>query len=417
MAANPGNDHRPVSKEEYFMSLGLLILPVWGYVLVTLALTHITIAAVTIFLHRNQAHRALTLHPVVSHFFRFWLWLTTGMATKEWVSIHRKHHAKVDVAEDPHSPQLHGIRKVLFQGAELYRREASNAATMEQYGHHTPDDWLEHNVYAKHGVLGLGIMLVIDLVVFGPIGLTMWAVQMLWIPFFAAGVINGIGHYWGYRNFAPNDASRNIVPWGFLIGGEELHNNHHAYISSARFSNRWWELDIGWIYIRILELLHLAKVQRIAPRVHYNNSKRGCDAATLHAVITHRFDVLAKFAKSLNATAVTEMRSLRARAAPGFCDARAMDVVNHCLQRDGRELPASERAVFEQALHSSAVLSAIYSMRQDLTAIWSRSSASTEQLVRELEDWCRRAEKSGIGALRDFSRTLRCYDSPLPETP
>ena len=243
------------------MSLALLDLPWWGPVLVTLVLTHVTIAAVTIFLHRHQAHRALALHPVASHFFRFWLWLTTGMATREWVAIHRKHHARSDTAQDPHSPQIHGIRKVLLEGTELYRIESRNADTIEHYGRGTPDDWIERHLYARHGVLGLALMLTIDLVLFGPIGITMWAVQMLWIPFFAAGVINGLAHYWGYRNFAPSDSSRNIAPWGLLIGGEELHNNHHAYITSARFSSRWWELDIGWAYIRILEWCHLAKVR------------------------------------------------------------------------------------------------------------------------------------------------------------
>ena len=398
------------------MSLGLLNPPMWGYVLVTLALTHVTIAAVTIFLHRAQAHRALALHPAASHFFRFWLWLTTGMVTKEWVSIHRKHHAKVDVAQDPHSPQVHGIRKVLLEGAELYRKESSNPGTMAQYGHHTPDDWLERNVYAKHSVLGLSLMLTIDLALFGPIGLTMWAVQMLWIPFFAAGVINGIGHYWGYRNFAPYDASTNILPWGLLIGGEELHNNHHAYIGSARFSSRWWEFDIGWMYIRILELLHLAKVRRLAPRVRYDRSKFGCDADTLQAVITHRYDVLAKFARSLHGTAMEEIRRLRARGVPGFHESSALKAVKHCLQRDASELPKQERAVLEQALNSSPVLRVIYSMRQDLIALWSQSSTSTEQLVKQLEDWCRRAEKSDIGALQMFSRTLRCYELPLLES-
>jgi stearoyl-CoA desaturase (delta-9 desaturase) len=234
----------------------------------------------------------------------------------------------------------------------------------------------------------------------------MWAVQMLWIPFFAAGAVNGIGHHWGYRNFAPSDASRNIVPRGFLTGGEELHNNHHAYASSARFSNRWWELDVGWAYIRILEMLHLAKVRKLAPRIR-------CDADTLAAVITHRYDVLAKFARSLRRTAVEEIRSLRASAIPGLKDSRALDAVKHWLQRDARESPEGERAVLEHALHSSTVLSTIYAMRQDLTALWSRSTASKEQLAIQSEDWCGRAEQSGIGALREFSRTLRRYDSLL----
>ncbi|HYP67344.1 MAG TPA: fatty acid desaturase [Thiobacillaceae bacterium] len=397
------------------MQLGLLNLPWWGYVLVTLGLTHITIAAVTIFLHRHQAHRALALHPVISHLFRFWLWLTTGMVTKQWVAIHRKHHATTDTAEDPHSPQIYGIWKVLFEGVELYRIESRNAATIEKYGRATPEDWIERKLYAKHSTLGVGIMLIIDLVVFGPVGLTIWAVQMLWIPFFAAGVINGIGHYWGYRNFAPSDASRNIVPWGLLIGGEELHNNHHAYVSSARFSSRWWELDVGWTYIRILEMLNLAKVRKLAPKIRYNASRTRCDAGTVQAVITHRYDVLAKFARSLQRTAVEEMRSLRGSAIPGLKDSRALDAVKQWLQRDVRALPEQERAALEQALHSSMVLSTIYSMRQDLTALWSRSTASKEQLVIQLEEWCGRAEESGIGALREFSRTLRRYDSLLGE--
>jgi len=394
------------------MQPGLLDLPWWAYVLVTLGLTHVTIASVTIFLHRHQAHRGLALHPAVSHFFRFWLWLTTGMVTREWVAIHRKHHATTETAADPHSPQIHGIRKVLLEGSELYRAESANAATIRQYGRGTPDDWIERHLYTKHSVLGVGVMLAIDLVLFGPIGLTIWAVQMLWIPIFAAGVINGIGHYWGYRNFAPYDASRNIVPWGLLIGGEELHNNHHAYASSARFSSRWWEFDIGWMYIRTLEILHFAKVRKVAPGIRYLTSKTRCDADTLQAVITHRYDVLARFARSLQRTAMAEIRSLRDSAVPGLRDSRALDAVKHWLQRDAQALPEQERAVLEQALHSSAVLSTIDSMRQDLTALWSRSTASKDQLVRQLEDWCRRAEQSGIDALRDFSRTLRRYDLP-----
>ncbi|CAN7238757.1 MULTISPECIES: DesA family fatty acid desaturase [unclassified Variovorax] len=399
------------------MQLNLLDLPWWGLVLVTLGSTHVTIAAVTIFLHRHQAHRALELHPVASHLFRFWLWLTTGMVTREWTAIHRKHHANCESSEDPHSPQIHGIRKVLFEGTELYRMEARNAATLEKYGHGTPDDWIERKLYARHTRLGIGLVLGIDIVLFGPIGLSMWAVQMLWIPFFAAGVINGVGHYWGYRNFAPNDSSSNVVPWGILIGGEELHNNHHAYVTSARLSSKWWEFDIGWMYIRILEMIHLAKVRKVAPRIRYNTSKTRCDVGTLQAVITHRYDVLAKFARSVRPTAVAEILSLRAGAIPGSRDTKALEPVNYLLQRDARELPEKERAVLQQALHSSTVLSTIYSMRQDLTAVWSRSAASKEQLVKQLEDWCRRAEESGIGALREFSRALRRYDSLIGDMP
>ena len=397
------------------MQLSLLDLPWWGLVLVTLGMTHITIAAVTIFLHRHQAHRALEIHPLASHFFRFWLWLTTGMVTREWVAIHRKHHARSDQAEDPHSPQVFGIRKVLFDGVDLYRQESRNAMTLEKYGTGTPDDWIERKLYSLPLPYGLGLMLVIDIILFGPIGLSVWAVQMLWIPFFAAGVINGVAHYWGYRNFAPSDASRNIVPWGLLIGGEELHNNHHAYATSARFSNRWWEFDVGWLYIRLLAMAHLAQVRKLAPRIRYNPSKIRCDAGTLQAVITHRYDVLARFAMSLRQTAADEIRSLLAGALSDARHSGLQDVVRRWLQRDAQALAEKERMALEHALHASPVLNTIDAMRQELTALWSRSTATTDQLVNQLEDWCRRAEESGIGALREFSRALRRYDIPMGE--
>lgn len=393
------------------MQLGLFDLPWWGYVLVTLGLTHMTIASVTIFLHRHQAHRTLDLQPIASHGFRFWLWLTTGIITKEWVAIHRKHHAKCETTEDPHSPQIYGVGTVLFKGANLYRREAKNTATLEKYSHGTPDDWLERNLYSKHDVLGIGIMLAIDLVLFGPIGFIIWGVQMLWIPFFAAGVINGVGHYWGYRNFVSNDTSTNIAPWGILIGGEELHNNHHAYVTSAKLSNKWWEFDIGWMYICILEILGLATVHKVAPKIRFNLTKTHCcDIETLQAVITHRCDVLAKYAKYLKQTAVTEIRNLQTSEIPGLQDTRVLEAVKHWLQRDVDELPGKEQAALEQALHSSKLLRTIYLMRQDLATLWSSSTASKEQLVKQLENWCQRAEESGISALQEFSRKLRCYD-------
>jgi stearoyl-CoA desaturase (Delta-9 desaturase) len=392
------------------MQLGLIDLSWWASVLVILGLTHVTIAAVTIFLHRHQAHRALDLHPVVSHFFRGWLWLTTGLVTREWVAVHRKHHAKCETPEDPHSPQIYGINTVLFEGAELYAREARNTATLERYGHGTPDDWLERHLYAKRSLLGVSFMLVIDLILFGPIGLTIWAVQMLWIPFFAAGVINGIGHYWGYRNFAPNDTSKNIVPWGILVGGEELHNNHHAYATSAKLSSQWWEFDLGWLYIRLLEMLGLARVRRVAPPIRFDPTKRRCDAGTLQAVITHRYQVLATFARCLKQTALEEIRTLQARATLGLRESRALHAIQQGLQRDAETLPEPERVVLKRALDASTVLRTLYAMRQELAALWSRSTASKEQLVKQLEDWCQRAEESGIRALQEFSRTLRCYD-------
>jgi stearoyl-CoA desaturase (delta-9 desaturase) len=386
------------------MFTGVIELPWWGYVAYALAVTHITIAAVTIYLHRCQAHRALDLHPVVSHFFRFWLWLTTGMVTKAWTAIHRKHHARVETEEDPHSPQIYGIRKVLWEGAELYRIEAKNRETLEKYGSGTPDDWAERELYSGRDRLGISTMLVVNFTLFGFAGIAIWAVQMAWIPFFAAGVINGIGHYWGYRTFQPEDASTNIVPWGILIGGEELHNNHHAYASSARFSNRWFEFDIGWVYIRILAALGLAQVKKVAPRLKLDAAKTRCDLATLQAVITHRYEVIAKYANSLRQTCADEINSLKARAVS--VDRAAL---KRMLHFGAEALPASERARMSEALSKSKVLDTVCTMRQELASLWQRSNDSTEQLVRQLEDWCARAEASGITPLQEFSRRLRSY--------
>ncbi|MEK6593361.1 MAG: fatty acid desaturase [Pseudomonadota bacterium] len=382
---------------------GVFDLPWWGYIVYALVVTHITIAAVTIFLHRHQAHRALDLHPLPSHFFRFWLWLTTGMLTKTWTAIHRKHHAKCETKEDPHSPQIFGIKKVFWEGAELYRQEGRNKETMERYGYGTPDDWLERHVYS-HDRIGVSSLLVLNFILFGFAGIAIWAVQMIWIPLFAAGVVNGIGHYWGYRNFQPEDASRNVVPWGILIGGEELHNNHHAYATSARLSNRWYEFDIGWLYIRILETLGLAQVKKIAPQLKLDTAKTRCDLSTLQAVVTHRYEVLAKYAKSLRRTCTEEMRELKARAVS--VDGAAL---KRWLHIDAAALPEQERARRDEVLNHSKKLSTIYAMREELAAVWQRSSASKEQLVHQLEDWCRRAEASGIAALQDFSKRLRCY--------
>jgi len=386
---------------------GLLSLPWWGYVVVTLALTHVTIAAVTIFLHRCQAHRGLDLHPIVSHFFRFWLWLTTGMVTKEWVAIHRKHHAKVETEEDPHSPQTRGIDTVLLRGTELYRAESRNTETLAKYGHGTPDDWVERNLYTRFSVHGVGVMLLIDLVLFGPIGATIWAVQMLWIPVTAAGIINGIGHYWGYRNFACADASTNIVPWGIIIGGEELHNNHHAYGSSAKLSSRWYEFDIGWMYIRTLEMLRLATVRKVAPQIRVDRSKVTPDLATLQAIITHRYAVAASYAKSLKAACAIEIAALRARHA--HIELPSLRRVKRWLASEEHVLTDAERARLADAVNNSKVLQQIYHMRQELAALWGRSTESSEQLLARLQDWCHRAEASGIAPLAQFSMRLRSY--------
>lgn len=385
------------------MYTGVLDLPWWGYIVYALVATHITIAAVTIYLHRHSAHRALELHPIPAHFFRFWLWFTTGMLTKHWTAIHRKHHAKCETVDDPHSPQIFGIRKVLFQGAELYRQEGRNQETLDRYGHGTPDDWLERNIYS-HDRWGIGTLLVTNVILLGPIGLTIWAVQMAWIPFLAAGVINGIGHWWGYRNFQSEDTSANVFPWGILIGGEELHNNHHAYATSAKLSNRWYEFDIGWLYIRVLETLGLAKVKKVAPKLVLDSSKTSCDLATLQAVLTHRYEVISKYAASLRKTCAGELRAIKGSAA-GI----DMGKMKRWLRIDKSALPAAEQAQREATIRHSNTLTTVYHMRDELALLWQRSTASKEQLVKQLEDWCRRAEASGIEALQQFSRQLRCY--------
>ncbi|MBS0587101.1 fatty acid desaturase [Nitrosomonas sp.] len=385
---------------------GVIDMPWWGYVVVTLVLTHITIASITIYLHRHSAHRALELHPIPSHFFRFWLWLTTGMVTKQWTAVHRKHHAKCESKDDPHSPVIYGIKKVLAEGSELYRIEAKNQETLQRYGYGTPDDWLERNVYTKHSAKGVALMLIINVILFGPIGLTIWAVQMMWAPIFAAGIINGVGHYWGYRNFRADDASTNIVPWGILIGGEELHNNHHAYATSARLSNKWYEFDIGWLYIRILEMLGLAKVKKIAPKLRIDKAKTQCDSDTLQAVISHRYEVLAKYTKSLKATFANEMIHLKEAAAQYGVDNTTL---KRWILADSKTLQEHEREKLSQVLSNAKTLDKVYTMREELAEIWQRSTASTEELVKQLEDWCRRAEESGIEVLRTFSQRLRCY--------
>jgi len=388
------------------MISGLIDLPWWGYIVVALVFTHLTIASVTIFLHRHQAHRALELHALPSHFFRFWLWLTTGMVTKEWAAIHRKHHAKCETPDDPHSPQVLGIKKVLTEGAELYRKESKNLETMERYGHGTPDDWLERNVYTKHSAKGIALMLVINVILFGPLGLTIWAVQMAWIPVTAAGIINGIGHYWGYRNFQAEDASTNIIPWGILIGGEELHNNHHAYATSARLSNKWFEFDIGWMYIRIMEMMGLAQVKKMAPKLRLNAAKTQCDDDTLHAVIAHRYEVLAKYAQSLKHTLANEIHHLREVAAHHGVD---RPTLKRWVLADSATLQEHERAKLSIVLSKTKTLDKVYAMREELVAVWQRSAASKDELVKQLEDWCHRAESSGIEVLANFSRRLRCY--------
>ncbi|MTD32663.1 acyl-CoA desaturase [Paludibacterium sp. dN 18-1] len=383
---------------------GLLDLPWWGYIVATLILTHITIASVTIFLHRSQTHRGLDLHPVVNHFFRLWLWLTTGMVTKEWVAIHRKHHARCETPEDPHSPQVLGLKKVLWQGAELYRGAAKDKDLIEKFGRGTPDDWLERNVYTRHSAKGIFITMALDLLLFGPIGLTIWAVQMVWIPFWAAGVVNGVGHFWGYRNFENEDASTNLIPWGILIGGEELHNNHHTFGTSAKFSYKWYEFDIGWMYIRIMETLGLAKVLRVAPKLAEDASRPQLDLEHVQAIIANRYAIAARYARELKDVYRSELEKISLPELHNLNIKRQMKI---WLKQDAKDTPEVEREQLAALLAQSKVLDTVYSMRQELTRLWERSSLSREQLLKELQDWCRRAEASGITALQQFARSLK----------
>ncbi len=342
------------------------------------------------------------------HFFRFWLWLTTGMVTKEWVAIHRKHHAKVETPDDPHSPQTRGIETVFWKGTELYRAESRNQETMEKYSHGVPDDWIERNVYSRFSWQGVGLMLAVNLALFGPIGATIWAIQMMWIPVTAAGIINGIGHYWGYRNFACADASTNIVPWGILIGGEELHNNHHAYGTSAKLSSQWYEFDIGWLYIQTLVLLRLATVRKVAPQIRFDRDKAVADLATLQAVITHRYHVATSYARTLKATYAAELAASRRARGRGMHVPSAQRMKRFLLA-DASTLTDAEREELSAALGKSKALATIYAMRQELSSLWERSTESSEQLLARLQDWCRRAEASGIAPLAAFSHKLRRY--------
>lgn len=383
---------------------GLLDLPVWGVVIATLIMTHITIASVTIFLHRHQAHRALELHPLISHFFRFWIWLTTSTITKEWVAVHRKHHANCETPNDPHSPQIVGIRKVLWQGAELYAQTAHQPEILAKYGHGTPNDWLERNVYTRHAWLGITIMAIIDVLLFGALGITVWAVQMMWIPIFAAGFINGLGHWWGYRNYECADASKNIVPWGILIGGEELHNNHHTFASSAKLSSRWWEIDIGWWYIRLLQLIGLVKVKKVATHPQLQWEKNFIDRDTVKAVLHYRFQVMAHYAKEV----LVKVHQEELRHTQGTSK-QLLKRVRALLIREESLLNEQDKLNLVTILEQNQTLQTVYHYRLRLQALWQQTAVSQEYLLQSLQEWCKQAEATGIKALQEFALTLRHY--------
>lgn len=372
---------------------GLLNLTWGGKLIYTLIVTHITVIAVTLYLHRSACHRGLELHPVVSHFFRLWLWLTTGMNTKQWVAIHRKHHAACETEDDPHSPQILGLKKVLFEGAELFRAEAKVQETLDVYGKGTPEDWIENNVYTPHSVAGIWITLFVNVLLLGPIGITIFAIQMVWIPFWAAGIVNGVGHYFGYRNFECSDAAVNVMPWGIIMGGEELHNNHHTYGSSAKLSFKWWEFDIGWMYICILRFFGLAKVIRTFPKLAQDEQKQQLDTDCLTAIITNRFQVLDQY---WHKVVLPVMRSQKIK-------------VNKLVVREASIMSPEQQAKLEKLLAESAVLKTVYEYKQQLQEIWRRTAYKQGEKLEKLRAWCAAAESSGIQCLQDFADSLRHY--------
>jgi len=388
------------------MIFGLLNLSFWGYVIATIVLTQITIASVTIYLHRYQTHRALTLHPIVGHFFRFWLWITTGMVTAEWVAIHRKHHATTDVEGDPHSPVVLGIKKVFWQGAELYRQASCDKEMIEKYSHGTPDDWIERNLYRRYSARGIILMLIIDVLLFGIPGVSIWAIQMMWIPLWAAGVVNGIGHFWGYRNFECLDAATNVFPWGFWIGGEELHNNHHTFASSAKFSVKWWEFDIGWLYIRILSLLGLAKVKKLPPKLARQEGKLHVDLDTVKAVVGNRFQVMSYYYKSVVRPI---LRQVKANDIKSNLDKKLFQSAGTLLRRQEDLLSPRANTRLQELLERYEQLRIVYNYRQSLQNIWMKTAASQKELIESLQQWCKQAEDSGLDVLRQFAEHIKGY--------
>ena len=382
---------------------GVLNLSFWGYVIVTALMVQITMMAVTLYLHRDQAHRAINLHPALRHFFRFWIWCTSGMLTKEWVAVHRKHHAYCETPDDPHSPQIYGLKKVLLEGAELYRAEKDRPETLEKFGRGAPDDWLEKNIYLRYPWGGILLTFVVDLLLFGIPGITIFAVQMVSMPLFAAGVINGLGHHSGYRNFECDDAATNLLPWGVLVGGEELHNNHHAFPTSAKFSVRSWEFDIGWLYICVFRALKLAKVNKVAPRPLLKPSPRqSVDLDNLRAIIVNRMHVLRDYTKQVT---LPVLRRERAAAAGDAAWRKAKKL----LVRQPKLLDERARHSLSQLLSDNATLQTVHEFREKLRTLWSGANVSNERLLQQLKDWCAEAEASGISVLEDFAARLRSY--------
>lgn len=384
--------------------LGMLDVSVWTMVLWTLVSCHITLLSVTVYLHRAQAHRSVDLHPALAHFFRFWLWLTTGMVTREWVAVHRKHHARTEGPEDPHSPQIHGIKKVLLEGSELYREAAAVESDLEKYGKGTPNDWLERHLYSRFVFLGVGSLALFQFCLFGLAGIGMFAVQMLCIPVLAAGVINGLGHYWGYRNFETADSATNLTPVAAIICGEELHNNHHAYPSSARFSLRRWEFDLGWAYLRLFSLLGLAKIRRVAPQPVFRKGIDQMDMDTVKAIISSRLHVLDNYARSV-------MKPVHANTLKSLAksERKPLKQITRDLLKGHAMLDESARSRVAAAVAERDALKTVYEFQHRLQSVWQAAGANQEALMQSLQDWCQQAEDTGIECLQDFADRLRGY--------
>jgi fatty-acid desaturase len=374
---------------------------------ITLVLTHITIVGVTVYLHRYSAHRSMELNGGLKHFFRFWLWMTTGMGTKEWTAIHRKHHATCETEEDPHSPVIKGLNRILWEGVEEYRIEAAKQETLDRFGGGCPEDWMERNVYGRFTTGGIVLMALINVALFGIVGISIWAIQMVWIPFFAAGVINGIGHYWGYRNFECPDASTNISPWGIIIGGEELHNNHHTYPNSAKLSQKPWEFDIGWMWIRIFQIFGLAKVRSTGPVAHKVPGKQTLDLDTAWAVLNDRFQVMARYAENVVKPLVEQELDAPKKAAR-----RA----KKALVREDSLVDDAGRNRIDELVSSNPNIRTIYEFRQRLQSVWAKRGGSAEEMLAALKQWCLDAEATGIQALNEFVADLRTYAMPSKAT-
>ena len=384
------------------MLYGLLDLSFKGYAIAIVLLTQITIATVTIFLHRCQSHKALKLHPIASHFFRFWMWLTTGIRTKEWVAIHRKHHAKCETIEDPHSPKNWGLKTMLLRGAEVYRT-GKTAETIEKYGMGTPNDWIEKHLYSKHDKLGIACMFVLDCLLFGIPGISIWALQMIWVPFWAGGMINGIGHSLGYRNFEPSDASTNIFPWGFWIGGEELHNNHHTFPASAKLSVKWWEFDMGWLYITILRMFGLAKINRKTTLLRKTAGNQAVDFDVVKLIVNNRFQIQEEYNRNV---IIPTLQFERLQATGQIPIPQIADKLLTCADS---LLDGNSRSIVDQLLEYNAHLNLVYRFRQSLQHIWSDHKLDQQEVVQALKKWIEDAKKSGNIMLENFAQNLPQY--------